>query len=173
MENKFIAIFLEMISEFPNLLDALLRGESMHFTDLRMMGYDPKKIYKGFDNLKNRKIIRLDKKETFSFTKHGARWLKSAYLKKMRLLSPRWDHKWRVIIFDIPQELHHARNSFRRKLQTLGFFMLQKSIFVFPYSCEKDLGYICTTYKISDYVDVITAENIGSRTEHVKKFFNL
>lgn len=78
-----------------------------------------------------------------------------------------------MIIFDIPQELHENRNRFRQKIKGLGFFMLQKSVFIFPYPCEKELAEICRKLKISDYIDIIIADSIGFREQEVEKVFKL
>lgn len=39
-----------------------------------------------------------------------------------------WDGKWRVVIFDIPEEKRIIRNLFRRNLKKWGFKHLQKSV---------------------------------------------
>lgn len=41
-----------------------------------------------------------------------------------------WDKKWRVVIFDIPEEKRVIRNLFRRNLKKWGFKHLQKSVWV-------------------------------------------
>lgn len=51
----------------------------------------------------------------------------------------KWDGIWRLIIFDIPETLKIRREAFRGKLKELGFFLLQKSIWVYPYPCEREV----------------------------------
>ena len=41
----------------------------------------------------------------------------------------KWDGKWRIVIFDIPEKFKKAREALRRKLKDLGFLELQKSVF--------------------------------------------
>ncbi len=48
----------------------------------------------------------------------------------------RWDRKWRVLIFDIPEYRKGMRNKIRRTLQAIGFIHLQHSVWVYPYDCE-------------------------------------
>ena len=169
----FVEAFIEMLIGLPDLLDALSRRESLHYTELRMMGYDPDKIYKGFSNLQNRKILERRADGSIRFTTAGTKWLRFSYLRHARRIYPKWDRKWRLVIFDVPQEMHRARNNLRNKLKSLGFVMVQKSIFAFPYPCEEELGDICKQFEITSYVDVLTAENLGSREEEIKKFYNL
>ena len=51
----------------------------------------------------------------------------------------KWDHKWRLIIFDVPEKSRIKRDAFRGKLKELGFYKLQKSVWVMPYPCEKEI----------------------------------
>ena len=51
--------------------------------------------------------------------------------------------------------------------------MLQESVFVFPYSCEEEISDISGELKITDYIDVITAESIGFKEKEFLKIFNL
>ena len=51
--------------------------------------------------------------------------------------------------------------------------MIQRSVFVFPYPCEEELSDICEQLQIGDYVDMVTAESIGSREEELIKLFKL
>src|SRR3989338_1597786 len=41
-----------------------------------------------------------------------------------------WDGKWRIVIFDIPEEKRIIRNLFRRNLKKWGFKHLQKSVWI-------------------------------------------
>lgn len=41
-----------------------------------------------------------------------------------------WDGKWRIVIFDIPEERRIIRNLFRRNLKKWGFKQLQKSVWI-------------------------------------------
>ena len=135
--------------------------------------YKNSRTYKGFRNLEGRNIIRRLGDDKFVFTNKGRQWLKRSATRYFRNRHKIWDHKWRVIIFDIPTELHKERNRFRVKLKSLGFFMLQKSVFVLPYPCEEELGDICSRLRVSEYVDIITAESVGFRTKELLEVFSL
>ena len=52
----------------------------------------------------------------------------------------KWDRKWRVVIFDIQEELKQTRERFRSKLKELGFGMLQESVFISPYDIARDFA---------------------------------
>lgn len=50
---------------------------------------------------------------------------------------PRWDGKWRVIVFDIREKNKSVREKLRAMLTRIGFIRLQNSVWVFPYDCEE------------------------------------
>lgn len=66
--------------------------------------------------------------------------------------SKRWDGQWRMIIFDIPDTQKQARDAFRQKLRQLGFYPVQKSVFITPYECEKEIDFICSIFDIRRYI---------------------
>jgi phenylacetic acid degradation operon negative regulatory protein len=43
-----------------------------------------------------------------------------------------WDGKWRVILFDLPEEQRESRRALRKKLQSNGFGCLQRSAWITP-----------------------------------------
>lgn len=44
-----------------------------------------------------------------------------------------WDNKWRIIVFDVPENRRTVRQMFRLKLMDLGARMLQSSVWISPY----------------------------------------
>ena len=172
-KGEFVVKFLEFVKDTALTINSLMIYESMQRKDLRMGGFDPDRIYRGFKNLERRGIIVKTGVDDYKFTLKGKKWYKNANIKYFCSRNRKWDGKWRVVIFDIPQEMHKKRNNFRHKLRYLGFYMLQKSVFVLPYSCEDELGYICQSLEVGDYVDVITADSIGFRENEIKKYFEI
>lgn len=170
--NKFVIKFLEVIFDVIRLTPDILRRESMHYKDLRVGGFDPDKIYKGIHNLDRRGILNF-KDGKFRFTKKGETWLASQKLRILSSVNGKWDKKWRVVIFDIPKEMNNQRNILRSKLKSLDFTMIQNSVFVIPFPCEEEIGYLCSHLRISDYVDIIVADSIGSREEELLKYYRL
>lgn len=54
-------------------------------------------------------------------------------------LSEKWDGKFRMVIYDIEEVSRNNRDSVRIKLKSLGFAMLQKSIWITPFNIEAPL----------------------------------
>jgi hypothetical protein len=93
--------------------------------------------------------------------------------KNIKIPKPaKWDRKWRLIIFDIPEWEREARDSFRDHLDYMGFFCVQKSAWVYPYSCKDEIDFIIECLDIRKYVRFIIADHFDNEM-HLKKFFGL
>lgn len=86
--------------------------------------------------------------------------------------SSRWDGKWRVIIFDIPEKMKYLRDMLRDRLRQLGLAELQKSVFVHPYECRNEIDFVIEYYNIRRFVRFIEATYIDNEL-HLKKRFDL
>ncbi|MBI3685530.1 hypothetical protein HY250_03955 [Candidatus Azambacteria bacterium] len=80
----------------------------------------------------------------------------------------RWDGLWRVVLFDIPERLREGRKALAEKLKHLGFLSMQKSVFVFPYECKKEVDRIVEVFDLRPYVRFMTVKetDIDSDLKH-------
>jgi len=70
-------------------------------------------------------------------TQKGEKMLRMMEASNFVIQKPRrWDHKWRILIFDIPEKKRIIRDKIRRTLSTIGFIQLQQSVWLYPYDCE-------------------------------------
>ena len=72
-------------------------------------------------------------------TPAGTQRLKLEQQKATLLLqkNKRWDKRWRVIIFDVPERRRNMRGRLRAIMQECGFVRLQDSVWVYPHDCEE------------------------------------
>lgn len=84
----------------------------------------------------------------------------------------RWDHKWRLLIFDIPERRRGLREKVRAALITLGFVRLQDSVWVFPYDCEDYILVLKAEFRIGKDVLYVIADHIENDT-HLRRHFSL
>lgn len=49
----------------------------------------------------------------------------------------RWDGRFRLVVFDIPESKRSLRNRLRATMRASGFLRLQNSVWVYPYECEE------------------------------------
>jgi len=92
---------------------------------------------------------------------------------EMKILEPKvWDKKWRVILFDVPEEIKNLRDTLRTKLKQLGFIELQKSVFVHPFDCRNEVDFIIEIYNARQFVRFIEAVFIDNEL-HLRHKFGL
>lgn len=84
----------------------------------------------------------------------------------------RWDGKWRIIAFDVPEKYKQARRSLHMKLRELGCYRYQNSVFVYPYECKKEIELIQNYFGFGDYIRYIVAEKLDNNTT-LEDFFKL
>src|SRR5205814_186585 len=84
----------------------------------------------------------------------------------------RWDKRWRILIFDIPEHQKSLRDKVRRTLAALGFFRLQDSVWIFPYDCEDLVALLKADFKIGRDLTYLIAESV-EYDHHLKKEFEL
>ena len=110
---------------------------------------------------------------TLTLTKEGKRRTLQCKFDELSIKKPhRWDHKWRIVAFDVPEEMKQLRDTLRFRLRQLGFLELQKSIFVFPYPCNDEIDFIIEFYNARKFVRVICAESVDNEF-HLKKMFSV
>jgi DNA-binding transcriptional regulator PaaX len=104
--------------------------------------------------------------------KRQARFL-DLYGQSIRLKRPRkWDGKWRVIIFDIPEDSRTFRNILRQHLREMEFHQLQKSVFVSPHPYEKPLLELVNLYGAAPFVHIMTVTWIDNGEKLKRHFFD-
>ena len=84
----------------------------------------------------------------------------------------KWDSKYRVVIFDIKENIRFSRDDLRYMLLKFGFVRLQNSVWVYPYPCEGAINLLKTHLEIGDEVVYMTVESIKN-DEWLHKKFNL
>ena len=84
----------------------------------------------------------------------------------------RWNGRWRVVIFDIPERRRRTRDRLRITMQEVGFVRLQDSVWVFPYDCEDFITLLKAELKIGAAILYMVVEHIEN-DKHLKAHFGL
>ncbi len=108
---------------------------------------------------------------TFTLSENGKQRALRFNIDKMEIKKPaQWDQRWRIVMFDIPEKLRRLRDSLRIHFKEIGLIELQKSVFVFPYPCSKEIEFILEFYNARKHVRFILAEKIDNKLHLMKKF---
>lgn len=139
----------------------------------RLDGNSAWRIIQKLESNKQVNFWQKDDQTIVSITKKGKTEILKFDLDKMTIKKPqKWDRCWRLVIFDIPEHKKKAREALRFLLKRLEFFQLQKSVFIHPYECQKEIDFIKEVYEISPYVTYLKAKKIDNEG-FLKNKFNL
>lgn len=84
----------------------------------------------------------------------------------------RWDGKYRIVFFDIPQIARPKRDALRGKLKTLGFYRLQHSVWVCPFECEKEIDLLRGFFGLTSR-ELILIEGKIKEDKPIREFFKI
>lgn len=160
-----------------------IAAASPYFTSNLMRGfrnnkkYESKKIYDTFYKLNKSGYIRIERRNHqihISLTNEGKKKAGRFQIDSLKINKPKkWDQKWRVVIFDISQLKRLQRNAFRGKLKELGFYLLQKSVWVHAYPCKDEIELLREFFGLTHKeIRLITAENI-EEDDYFRKIFKI
>lgn len=72
----------------------------------------------------------------------------------------------------MPEAQRNKRDYLRKFLIKLGFYQYQKSVYLFPYECEKEVSLIKKIVEGAKYMKYIIAEKIEDELS-AKEYFKL
>jgi len=140
--------------------------------DWREIGKD--KLYREIRQLHQSKAVSLrnnpDGTIELILTEKGKRKALRCGLERMKILNQKWDGKWRLVVFDIPESRRNVRNALRGMLKRIGFYELQKSVFVHPYECKNEIQLLVEFFKLNKNVRYGTLLSIDNDL-HLKNIF--
>ncbi len=110
---------------------------------------------------------------TLVLNEDGKKRVLTYTIRDMKIPRPdKWDLKWRLILFDIPEHKREKRDAFRDHLDYMGLFCLQKSAWVYPFECKSEIDFIVEFLDIRQHVRYIVIEQIDNEA-HLKRFFKM
>jgi len=142
---------------------------------------DPKlkaKLKEALYKLKKQRLVEITRMKgtevELKITQKGKERILRFELEKLKILKPnKWDGKWRVVIFDIPEKKKLGREVLREKLKDLGFVRLQNSVFIYPYECEDEIDFIKKIFGLSPFVKYLVTESFQGDFYLRRHFFGI
>ncbi len=117
-------------------------------------------------------FVEEDGKRYARITEKGERMLQMETEKVAIAKKRRWDRRWRVVIFDIPERRKSMRVSLRRFMQEYGFVRLQDSVWIYPYDCEDLITLAKANFHVGADVLYMIVERLEN-DKHLRKHFEL
>lgn len=147
---------------------------------LRMFSPDDYKKRRKFSralyDLEKRKLVSISykgKNVVVTITEKGKERVLKYQFDDIQIKKPKtWDKLWRMVIFDIPTKNNKQRDMFRLKLNGIGFKMIQKSTFIFPYPVKNEIDFLGEYLGIRKYITYILIKEIEG-DKNYKKLFDI
>jgi DNA-binding transcriptional regulator PaaX len=136
--------------------------------------YEKDKMKTAIKNLERYEFIRqkrnYDGSVIVSLSEKGRLRALSKIFERFDRKKEKWDGKWRMVAFDIPNFSTKGRKALVYRLKIGGFYELQESIFLHPYNCEKEIKALANLFKIDKYIRFGLIELIDNRKIIVRHF---
>lgn len=120
-------------------------------------------------------VVR-DGKKVVRLTEAGQQVLERMQLQevaqKKEKKTRRWDKRWRLVVFDIPEHRRVVRNKLRDLIISLGFIKIQNSVWVYPYDCEELITLLKSDLRLGREVLYAIVETIENDA-WIRKHFGL
>ena len=145
--------------------------ESKYAWARRLKRIDPDKAYRTLRHLESDGLVRVQKKEDGNFVLLTSKGELIVLLNKAAIVRQgKWDHKWRIIIFDIPETSKNKRREFRLLLKQNNFAKLQASVYASPYPLNREaISYLRRT-GLMGYIRILKVEEMDDDLDLRKKF---
>jgi DNA-binding transcriptional regulator PaaX len=92
-------------------------------------------------------------------------------LDKIEIKKPvQWDKLWRLVVFDIPENKNLRRKALAAKLKELGFYPMQKSVFIHPYECKNEIDFITEMFELTPYVRFLRVKDVDIELDLKERF---
>jgi len=138
--------------------------------------YGDKTFNNSFYYLKRQGYLNIERKNKqiyISLTKQGKEKAGKYLIDDLEIKKPKkWDGKWRIIIFDIPNLTRSKREALRGKLKQLSFYRLQNSVWIYPYDCQKEIDLLRDFFGLS-IKELRLIKGQIEKGDFLKKIFNI
>jgi len=98
------------------------------------------------------------KEKNFQLTSLGLEIVET--FKDEKPVEKKWDGKWRLVMFDIPEKKRNHRNWLRFELCSLDYKLLQKSVFMGQQPIDEEVYREIIERGLDDFIRLITVGEI-------------
>jgi len=147
--------------------------ESKYAWARRLKNIDPDKAYRTLYHLRRRGMVNISTKKGKIFLSLTSKGQLQALLNKAKNnVEHKWDGKWRLITYDIPEDQKPKRKLFRTLLRQNSFKKLQASVYISPYPLNREGIEYLKQSGLMSYIRILRVDEIDDDIE-LKKLFKL
>lgn len=114
--------------------------------------------------LKNKGIIkglRKGKETLFTLADSGKIYINEHFNRVLRM-EEKWNGRWLLFSFNIPEKKRNLRNILRKELLSLGFGRLHANLWISPYDIRMECKKIIERLEVKEHIAVFTTDYIDN-----------
>lgn len=130
---------------------------------LKVFGHNEQAVRVAVSRMMKQGLLQSERKGNKSYyqlTDSGVSQFDEAARRIYKLHPLEWDRKWRVIMYNIPEEKRQVRDELRKELQWSGFGNLSNGCWISPNNFKNEVNLLISKYQIEEYVHLFLSENI-------------
>jgi len=154
----------------PNLLIGLEKPLSIFWKHLDRRERE-RELHRVVSYMKSNHLLMGDYEHGLQITDKGRERLSQLDFDNLSVQQPKkWDGSWHLVIYDIPEKQRVGRKALTSKLNDLGFYQLQRSVWLHPFPCRKVTETVTSRYKVGQYISYIKTSHIDNERVLIQKF---
>ncbi len=115
------------------------------------------------------KIDTENEKQFLLLTKKGERKLLYYQITEKKK-NTKWDGKWRVVVFDVWENVRSKRDLLRMEIKNFGFIQLQRSVWIYPFNCSEFIELLKTDLAFGKNIRYMVVEKLDHDQNLCKHF---
>lgn len=108
---------------------------------------------------------KIGNKSYYSLTEKGKRTVFDGVSRVYSAPNTKWDGKWRIFTYSIPEEMRELRNQLRKDLSWLGFGAISNGVWATPNPIEKQVMEMVQEHHLNDYSILFTSSSFVSHDD--------
>lgn len=158
----------------PNAIQAIEKPLEKFISKTR----ERKELRRVSKYLKRRGLVNIieNDNETFTITLSDAGLSRSKQVRfdRLEVSTGNWDERWRIIMFDIPEQHKTTRDYISRHLRLIGFKQLQRSVFIYPYAVDEFVYLLKDMFpEVEKNLSYMTVDDLDQHNTFVKQFSHI
>jgi len=154
----------------PNIIQALDKPTDKLLKHLDKRSKD-REIKRIMDYMVTQGLIRGDYEHGLQITPKAKQRLRQTRPHRFSVAKPdSWDQSWRLVMYDIPEKYKSGRNIIAKELRLAGFWQLQRSVWVFPHECRREIESLSLHLGVDKFVTYMKVEHIDNQQALLEKF---
>lgn len=114
-----------------------------------------------------------NKEQYYRITSVGLNKIKLSQSELISIERPfKWNGKWYIVIFDIPDKYKNEREILRKRLIKAGFRKVQESVYVYPFECREEVALCTESLGVQKFTLVLVADIIQGEDEVISYYID-